>query len=399
MEHTNDITTASQVCKRFNNIFLCTPQWFELLVLPDRFLEPAQRIAFNESLLIWISKHKQKVQRLVSYCDPEASSTALNALTCAASQLSRVNVELPVGLPELFPGPQAVSALAWIGNLVACTLNLFCCDEAEPAVSLSPLGSLCHLQALTLGEGTYNDLDAFCHLTKLVLNRFANVAGSGPCEFVDALRHLHVRDGTLSNFIGGVGACPNLKHLGCDYGQIVAQADEELLGTKPQRVHMPAAMTSLTSLESLKLAVGDSQSVGFDGWLDLAFVTHLTNLHSLDLCIHNECTVPAGLSALGKLTDLELSFTGDKPAMLDVDWQRLSSLHAVRIGGSCTFDLRLLRLARAPLLSFAWFEMLPSDRTSAQCYAALAGMFEKYSPDVHVRFGGLHMWELCGQAY
>ena len=236
----------------------------------------------------------------------------------------------------------------------------------------------------------YIHLDALSHLTKLVLEESAQVDCLGPCVFLHALRHLHVHDGNLSYFGGGVGACQNLKHLGCVYGQIAGQAHADRLGTSPDAVHIPSAMTRLTLLESLKLSVGDSPGVD-DDRVDLDFVTHLTNLQKLELTTLCSCAVPAGLSALGKLTEVDLHFV--QTAQLEVDWQQLISLRTVRIAGSCAFDHRLLQLARAPSLSSAVFQFVPPDWRSAQYFGALAWMFGKYAPEVHIQFGGLEIWD------
>ena len=83
---------------------------------------------------------------------------------------------------------------------------------------------LCHLQALTVGEGCFDDLNTPQHLTKLQ-GQYAYVNCSRPCEFLDALRHLHVCQGSLSSFIDGVGACRD-QHLGCVFGLIESQAGE-----------------------------------------------------------------------------------------------------------------------------------------------------------------------------
>lgn len=293
---------------------------------------------------------------------------------------------------------QDLSALTWCVNLVRCTLHPFPRDG--PALSLSALSSLCCLQALTLGEGRYKDLNPLRHLTKLRLDLFADVDCSGPCKFLDTLRHLHVYQGQLQNFVGGLGACPNLKHLGCEYGRIAGQAAQELLDTSCGTIHVPAAMSSLTSLTSLKLAVGDCEIVHDDARVELGFVTHLTNLQNLDLFIYcnRQSTVPAGLSALGKLTRLSFYSAGDKHTQLDVDWQQLVSLHAVVLGGNCKFDHRLLRLAKAPALSVAGFDLVPADSQSAQYHGALAGMFAKYAPEVQVIFGELKVCQMWDQA-
>ena len=99
----NNALTALQVCREFNDIFLQTPQWFELLFLPAGSFYLADRAAFTESLLIWVGKHKQKVQHLVSVHDPIASLTVLDALICARSQLSRIHVQLPITSVEVHP--------------------------------------------------------------------------------------------------------------------------------------------------------------------------------------------------------------------------------------------------------------------------------------------------------
>lgn len=126
----------------------------------------------------------------------------------------------------------------------------------------------------------------------------------------------------------------------------------------------------------------------------MCFATHLTNLQKLDLSVKSTCTLPAGLSTLGKILELDLYLEGYKPIMRVIDGQQLCSLRAVTLEGSSVAYDHLLCLANAPSSFSARFNLLPADERSAQYYAALAGMFGKYAPEVQVKIEGLESCDI-----
>ena len=149
----------------------------------------------------------------------------------------------------------------------------------------------------------------------------------------------------------GIAACPNLQQLWCEFSTVDGPNDNDISAIGDGAVHVPHAMTSLTTLENLSLRIGDPENdEPMEGIFAIDWVTCLTSLQRLHVRCEYRFTACAGLSALSKLTCLYLQSMSDAPSEMDVDWQQMTSLRTVSLGGTCAFDHRLLRLAKIPCL-------------------------------------------------
>ena len=330
--------SACCVCRRFNNIICNKMSVLNNLILTENTIGEHR----TPSLLAYIKKHGAALQRLETRCAPW-HDIVLTALQNHPQQ--------SLAIVDFARFSQAtISLMTMFKTITTCSLATpnFTFGHTSSRISLEDLEGLPNLTSLELGGGSFTELDAAQHLTKLSLwNAQGHCYVANPA-CVKSLLHLTLSRSVLTRFhSSGLSACSNLLQLKMDYGSIYDSAESE--DDPPENFfcngscEIPFSLSNLTALTSLEIACKiDVPDLDFD-WL-----TQLSSLQHLSIGCDSSAGVmvlPNSLTTLSRLTSLCIGNTYNRAAIkCNFDWTPFRLLQHVTFGGNVCFNRSLSEL-------------------------------------------------------
>ena len=239
----------------------------------------------------------------------------------------------------------ALLGLSAVTSLVRC--DLF--KPAGGALSLQPLQGLVQLQQLLLQAGTFYELTIPSHLTYLfVAQCLVNCVQDMCC--LSGLRMLHVVNSNVVDMHKvGLAACTSLTALHV-YDCIIAAADasDQLSVGEELPMSIPANMSALTMLSDLNMHVTSSYAGNLElDWLyDMAFIQDLALSTQGSICLEKE------LTQLNNLTKLCVQTDGKSSVLYGtIEWEAMQCLSHITFQGPTKFRDSILSLTALDSLS------------------------------------------------
>ena len=267
----------------------------------------------------------------------------LGALLCPDSVLASVYLANPPSA--------AVCALSSLKALRQCLLDGSGQDMHRPVYDISALQALPLLEELRLSGRSYVGVPASSQLTQLhaVYSEVSFTEG--------AQQNVGIKDLLLLNAdVSGIhkdGGCTTLQAVNvaeCTVSGTVAWVPHEMhqdidfgVGYQHAVAFIPAALSGLSQLTTLKMAIS-SESV--DGY-DIGWVYCLQTLRQLTLEMDDAFSVDDGLTQLTGPTKLRLSCMVESGPDLTwagnyrIGWTGLQSLQQLELDGPALFDSRI----------------------------------------------------------
>ena len=297
-----------------------------------------------------------------------------------------------------------VTFLAEFSSLASCHLHL----HHQNPVCLAPLQSLPHLTYLQLVGRSFTRSEGHCflglntlpHVKHLEL-RHAQIgyAGMPAYQFVSTLETLQAADNCQLIGLQGLGlpACQRLLALKLVGNPVIkGSSDDSVWHTFDERlsakVRVPANMTSMTQLTELELSLSCNAVSS-----DLIWIWQLSQLKELILVCTGTLRIDSSLTQLSHLTLLDLAGesstanTGSVTARwhVEVEWQRMH-LHELNLS-HCKFSLgrgvtSLVQVRYLKKITFMRCRL--SDSVIWSDLLCLAGALARRRPDVCLKLDG-----------
>lgn len=273
----------------------------------------------------------------------------------------------------------AVQGLSAFTSLASIDLNAPSTDTLE----LQALNALPCLYDLFLEDGIFTDVYIGSSLTQLnIIN--CQVLCSGDTAHAAGLQDLTVMDSTLSLLHAGLAACTALRSLHVADCSVAAALAQDSLSLGPDRqLCVPLGISALARLSTLQISLDSVNTKHFE----LNWMYSLQSLISLDVLVEGSFDVNQDFTQLRNLTYLELCVANDDDAAsYDIDWSAMQTLKQVCLMGPVVFNEKMLHLTKLMSLDTLSLWNLRPRQATASHLARLAYKMATHCSGVALKF-------------